>query len=114
MAELTSQNSQRDYDSTILEMLDGCYSLYEVLVGSEDESTSEAAKAIFHALDIWTRYTGARGQKGLSLDDRLRDNTDLKGTICDLLHLVYTKLSQSKQYICREAMTVRMSYPRLT
>ena len=97
MAELTRQNAQRGYDSTILEMLDRCYNSYEVLVSSDDVLTSETASVIFHTLDIWTRYTGARGRKGLSLDDRLGDNADLKGTICDLLNLIYTKLNESKR-----------------
>ena len=88
------QDNEGSRDWGIVESLKQCTKLFETLIASGDPFTAQTAQVMFQALKIWSRYTGAKGRKGSSLDDRLRDNKDLKDAIRDLLRMIRSKLSQ--------------------
>ncbi|KAF2796626.1 hypothetical protein K505DRAFT_373045 [Melanomma pulvis-pyrius CBS 109.77] len=93
MAEPALHPGETNRDWGIVEYLDRCSNLFNALLISSDEYTAQTSQMISHALDVWARYTGARARKGLSLDDRLKDHDDLKGSIQDLLQMIHSKTS---------------------
>ncbi|KAH8878945.1 hypothetical protein GQ53DRAFT_56114 [Thozetella sp. PMI_491] len=51
-------------------------------------------KALGQSFEIWTKYTGALADVGLSLDDRLRDHPDIHSMVVDMLKLMKTNLGR--------------------
>jgi hypothetical protein len=64
-------------------------------IRSEHESGErDAINRQERSFDLWIKYTGALAMVGVSLDDRLRDHTEIKEMVVELLHMVARNLQR--------------------
>jgi hypothetical protein len=81
-------------DRSIFDATNSCFRRFGIYIALDSAKNVTHAKDLLQRLEIWAKYSGARAREGLSLDDRLKDNSDIKAAVLGLLDMVLLNLEQ--------------------
>ncbi|RTE76407.1 hypothetical protein BHE90_009125 [Fusarium euwallaceae] len=72
-----------------------CFQRIQGCAAKQNAKVVAHVQALEQMLQLWAKHSGVDARKGMSLDDRLEDQPDLKETVIGLLELIQQKITEA-------------------